>query len=56
MTGKERAKSRQLQKKANEAKSHRNDVKMDYNKIIVNADGWRWNKFTGKLEHTDSKN
>ncbi|KAF2896668.1 hypothetical protein ILUMI_09506 [Ignelater luminosus] len=52
----EREKQKQIRRKANEEKGNGKDVKIGYNKVIVDRVEWRWGRTKGKLEKAQSKN
>ncbi|KAF2885367.1 hypothetical protein ILUMI_20836 [Ignelater luminosus] len=46
----EREKQKQIKRKANEEKGNGKDVKIGYNKVIIDGVEWRWDRTKGKLE------
>ncbi|KAF2895613.1 hypothetical protein ILUMI_10562 [Ignelater luminosus] len=52
----EREKQKQIKKKANEEKGNGKDIKIGYNKVIVDGVEWRWDRAKEKLEKAQLKN
>lgn len=56
LTKAERSKQKLIRAKAREEKEQGKDVKVGYNKLIVDGNVWRWNKFTNRLVELNTKN
>lgn len=56
MTKKEREKQKLIRLFAKSEKEKGKEVKIGYNKVIVNGEPWRWNKNIEKIENAASKN
>lgn len=56
LTKKEIQKQKQLRQIAKEEKEKGKDVKIGYNKIMINGEEWRWNNSTEKIEKAKTKN
>ncbi|KAF2889281.1 hypothetical protein ILUMI_16892, partial [Ignelater luminosus] len=55
MKNKAKEKQKQIRRKANEKKGNGKDVKIGYNKIIIDGVEWRWDRTKGKLEKAQLK-
>lgn len=56
LTNRERKKQYELRAFAKTEKEKGNQVKMGYNKVIINGEEWRWNNKSGKIMKNFSKN
>lgn len=56
LTKNERNKQRQIREKAKNEKGNGKEVKVGYNKIIVDGELWKWNRDKRELEKEESKN
>ncbi|KAF2879416.1 hypothetical protein ILUMI_26758 [Ignelater luminosus] len=50
----EREKQKQIRRKANKEKGNGKDVKIGYDKVIIDGVEWRWDRAKGKLEKAHS--
>lgn len=56
LTKKELEKGRLLRKRAKEERNRGRNVKVGYNKIIIDNEEWKWNYITESLELIHAKN
>ena len=56
LTKNEKEKQKQIRQFTREEKEKGNEVKIGYNKVIVDGEEWRWNSRTDKIEKQEPKN